>query len=403
MADTLSLTLPQAEAQFVDRNLNLIATKFSISESKAYEIQARLRNNPSVYFEQMPYNHITREVLPLKQSNSQQTLQLQQLLLLAGKRQKQYALAQIRTDIAADRFYDLVHTLKYQLRSTFYDLHYAQQSQAVYEEEIRSLQRTVDVYQQQYEKGNVPLKDLSRLKAYLFNLTIEQQQLQRRIVEDQAALAVLLNTSPSTAFRPVISLTDIESLNPASLQTDSLFALAARSRYDLKAFADETRQEEQNWALQRALAIPDLTLQATYDRNGSYIPNYIGVGVGVNLPVFNKNQGNIQAAKIRIQGSQQAYKAYRLQVEAEVQQAFTKVQQTDLLFRRFDKRFNEGFGRLIEGVVLNYQKRNIDVVEFIDFFESYKNVQVQYNQLQNDRLQSLEELNLATGSILLGQ
>ncbi|MGA0556576.1 TolC family protein [Larkinella sp. VNQ87] len=399
-SDTLRLTLAQADAQFHQNNLQLMATKLGVDENKAYEYQAKLWNNPSLYVEQMPYNAQTMEVMPLRQRNSEQVVQVQQLLLLADKRNKQLAMARTGTELANDRFYDLLRTLNYQLRTTFYDLYYAQQALSVYEQEIGTLQQTVTLFQQQYDKGNIALKDLTRLKAYLFNLTTERQQLLRKLTDDQADLAVLLNASPSVTFQPVLE--NISALQPAvgQLNLNDLYKLAEENRYDLKAFRDQAIQEKQNLSLQKAMAVPDLSLQATYDRNAGYIPNYVGVGVGINLPVFNKNQGNIRAAAVRVQSSQQATDAYTIQVESDVRRAFQKVQQTDQLYRTFDQQFNGDFGRLIQGVTTNYRKQNIDVVEFLDFFDSYKSSQIQYNQLQNDRMQSLEELNFAVGTNL---
>ncbi|RRB17134.1 TolC family protein [Larkinella knui] len=399
-SDTLRLTLAQAEAQFRQNNLQLMANKLGITENQAYEFQAKLWNNPSIYVEQMPYNTQTKEVMPLRQRNSEQVVQLQQLLLLAGKRNKQLAIARTNTELASDRFYDLLRTLNYQLRTTFYDLYYTQQALTVYEQETGTLRQTVTLFQQQYDKGNVPLKDLTRLKAYLFNLTSERQQLLRKLTDDQADLAVLLNASPSVTLQPVLENT--EAIQPAvgQLNLNELLKLADENRYDLKAFRDQAIQEKQNLALQKAMAVPDLSVQATYDRNAGYIPNYVGVGVGINLPVFNKNQGNIKAATIRTQSSQQATDAYQIQVESDVQRAYKKVQQTDQIYRTFDQKFNGDFSRLIEGVTTNYRKQNIDVVEFLDFFDSFKSSQIQYNQLQNDRMQSLEELNFAVGTNL---
>lgn len=399
-SDTLRLTLTQAEAQFRQNNLQLMATRLGVDENRAYEFQAKLWNNPSLYVEQMPYNAQTKEVMPLGQRNSEQVVQVQQLLLLAGKRNKQLAIARTNTELANDRFFDLLRTLNYQLRTTFYDLFYTQQALGVYDEEIGTLRQTVGLFQQQYDKGNVPLKDLARLKAYLFNLTTERQQLFLKLTDDQADLVILLNASPSVTFQPVLE--NIEAVQSAvgQLNLNELYKLAEENRYDLKAFRDQAIQEKQNLALQKAMSVPDLSLQATYDRNAGYIPNYVGIGVGINLPVFNKNQGNIKAATIRTQSSQQATDAYTLQVDSDVQRAYKKVQQTDQIYRTFDQKFNGDFGRLIEGVTTNYRKQNIDVVEFLDFFDSYKSSQIQYNQLQNNRMQSLEELNFAVGTNL---
>ncbi len=397
--DSLRLTLPQAETQFRQHNLSLLATHLGIDEYRAYQAQAKLFANPTIYIEQMPYNRQTREFMPVGQNNSQQVVQVQQLLLLAGKRNKQLALAATNTKIAADRFEDLLRTLSYQLRSALYDLYYQQQALGVYEQESSTLSQTVALYQQQYDKGNVPLKDLTRLKAYLFNLANERQQRLALIADDQATLSVLLNTAPDQPIQPIADAMDPDPRrDPARLALDSLVAAAERNRPDLRGYRDQVTAERQNLTLQRAVAVPDLMVQGTFDRNGSYIPNYFGVGVGMGLPFFNRNQGNIQAARVRTQSSQQAASAYKLQVESELQRSLTKARQADLLYRTFDRRFNSDFSRLIEGVTLNYRKQNINVVEFLDFFDSYKTSQLQFIQLQNDRMQRLEELSLAVGS-----
>ena len=402
--DSLRVTLPQAEDQFRQHNLSVLATRLGIDEYRAYQAQAKLFANPTVYVEQMPYNRQTREFMPIGQNNSQQVVQVQQLLVLAGKRNKQLALASTNTRIATDRFEDVLRTLTYQLRSAFYDLYYQQRALGVYDQESNTLSQTVALYQQQYDKGNVPLKDLTRLKAYLFNLANERQQRLAQIADDQASLSVLLNVAPSQPISPLVSPMDPDPRrNPALLSLDSLVALAQRNRPDLRGYQDQITAERQNLTLQKAIAVPDMTVQGTFDRNGSYIPNYIGVGVGIGVPFFNRNQGNIQAARVRAQSSQQIASAYQVQVEGDLQRALTKARQADELYRTFDRRFNSDFRRLIEGVTLNYRKQNIDVVEFLDFVDSYKTSQIQFIQLQNDRMQRLEELNLAVGTDPFGR
>lgn len=399
LTDSLRLTLPQAEEQFRQHNGSLLATRLGVDEYRAYQAQAKLFANPTIFVEQMPYNRQTREFMPVGQNNSQQVVQVQQLLLLAGKRNKQLVLAATNTKIATDRFEDLLRTLSYQLRSAFYDLYYQQQALGVYEQESNTLSQTVALYQQQYDKGNVPLKDLARLKAYLFNLSNERQQRLAQIADDQATLSVLLNTTPDQPIRPIVTPMDPDPRrDPARLSLDSLTVAAERNRPDLRGYRDQVTAERQNLTLQKAAAVPDLMLQGTFDRNGSYIPNYFGVGVGIGLPFFNRNQGNIQAARVRTQSSQQIASAYGLQVESELQRSLTKARQADQLYRTFDRKFNSDFSRLIEGVTVNYRKQNINVVEFLDFFDSYKISQLQFIQLQNDRVQRLEELSLAVGS-----
>jgi cobalt-zinc-cadmium efflux system outer membrane protein len=125
------------------------------------------------------------------------------------------------------------------------------------------------------------------------------------------------------------------------------------------------------------------------------------VNVNVDLPVFNRNQGNIEAAKARVKSSDLLLKSYSQQVEKEVEKVYFRALENDNLYKAFDIKFPQEFNRLIEGITSNYEKRNISVMEFIDFYESYKNNIIQFNQLQIDRITSIEELNFTTGTNII--
>ncbi|WP_460471804.1 TolC family protein [Emticicia fontis] len=395
--DTLRLTLPQAEQEFTQKNLQVVAAKMGISESKAYELQASLKPNPNLYVETMPYNTQRKEVGGFGKNNAQQVVQYQQLLEVAGKRTKRTELARLTTEQVQNQLLALLRDLQYALRTTFYDLYYQQEKLKVYGEEIETLQETVSLYQQQFDKGNVPLKDLARLKAYLFNLNAEKQEILATIADDQSDLNVLTNN----LGRYFVADANVTGVNLNQLKIGDLITQAEENRSDLNVIKTGVKLENQNLLLQKALAKPDVTLQLTYDRNGGYITNYLGLGASINLPFFNKNQGNIEAARIRTQSVQKTLQAYQLQVQQSVITSYNKAIQADKMYQTFDSRFATDFSNLIDGVILNYKKRNIDVVEFIDFFDSYKNTVIQFNQLQSNRMKAFEDLNYAVGKVII--
>jgi len=399
-SDTLKISLNQAENAFLQENLQLIAAKLGISEGRAYELQAGLRVNPNLYLEHMPYNSQSRELGGLRQSNAEQIVQFQYLLQVAQKRQKAVSLAQANTEQAENSFRELVRNLQYQLRSSFYDLYFTNQALAMYEQEMSSLQQTLGAYQEQYNKGNVPLKDLARLKAYLVTLNTEKQSLIQQRFDDERDLGFLIGAKNNYLIQPILE-GQINNADINKFTISDLWNIASENRYDLKSTLTQRKIEERNLSLQMANRKPDLTFQMTYDRNGSFVPNYVGVGVGMNLPVFNKNQGNIQAAQIRIQEAEKLQNSYQLKVEKEVQNAYYKAHQADEVAKTIDSKFSEDFSKLIGGVLDNYRKQNITVVEFIDFFDSYKQTILQYNQLQNDRVSAFENLNYVVGKTIL--
>jgi cobalt-zinc-cadmium efflux system outer membrane protein len=154
-------------------------------------------------------------------------------------------------------------------------------------------------------------------------------------------------------------------------------------------------------ALQKAMATPDLTIGYSYDRAGSYLNNYHGLTIAMDLPVFNKNQGNIKIAENTIQANKQNLAQTDVQINNDVLQALLKAQEAERLYKTLDKNYLPSFNKLIDGVVQNYQKRNITLLEFMDFLESYKITVTQINTLQNTRMQTFENLNFVVGKKVL--
>jgi cobalt-zinc-cadmium efflux system outer membrane protein len=72
-------------------------------------------------------------------------------------------------------------------------------------------------------------------------------------------------------------------------------------------------------------------------------------------------------------------------------------------FRCIDQSFTRDFESLNEGVIKNFQKRNVSLLEFVDFFESYNESLQALNELRKARLQSYEELNNTVGAELFNK
>ncbi len=70
----------------------------------------------------------------------------------------------------------------------------------------------------------------------------------------------------------------------------------------------------------------------------------------------------------------------------------------DKLFRNLDPSFGKDFERLMHEMVINYQRRNIGLLEFIDFYDAYKQNTLQVNTIKLNRVTALEDLNFYTGT-----
>jgi outer membrane protein, heavy metal efflux system len=401
-ADTVAITLQQAEEHFLKNNLQLLAARFNIDAAKASVHQAELWNNPNISIEQNAYNKFTKRYFDITKTGNTE-VQLQQLILLAGKRDKQIRLAEINSQIAENTFYDLLRALKYELRTGFFDLYFLQQSLAFYDETIPNVRKTVTATEIIYQKRSILLSEVLRLKSLLFSLENERLGLMNKISEIEHGMDVLLrDTSGSVSyFVPRLDTNALDSLRIDTLPLQDIVATALEKRPDYETAKAQVEYEEANLSLQKAMRLPDLTVGGTYSRAGNYIPDYYALTLSIDLPIFNRNQGNVEISENTLEANKMLREYSRKTLQKEIASAYKKAADTDSLFRAFDEKFTGEYKTLVEGINADYQKRNITIIEFTDFYESYRTSMLQMNQLQNDRVDAFEGLNYAAGTTLI--
>lgn len=398
--DTVALTLARAEQVFLDNNLQLLASRFNIDASHAAAVQAGLWANPNIAIEQNAYNQETGRYFDFTRSGNTE-VQIQQLFLLAGKRHKQIALADINTQMSENTLYDLMRSLKFELRSDFFDLYFLGQSLRFYNTSISSVQKTVAATEAIFDRRSILLSEVLRLKSLLFTLQTERLGIVNRMTAIQNELRILLHDERRVVYDPVVTQQQLDTLSMLPVTLEVALQAAQDHRPDLRNAQAAIAYEEMNLALQKSLAIPDVTIGGRWSRAGGYIPDYFAVTMSVDLPLFNRNQGNIEVAERTLDANKASGDNAFLGIVKEVTIAYQKALETDRLYRTFDRKFAGEYGQLVDGMTSNYEKRNISIIEFADFFEAYRTSMLQMNQLQNDRIDAFENLNFAAGTDLI--
>lgn len=396
--DTLKLTIGEAETIFLNKNLDLIAQKYSIDSAKATVITAKLYDNPDFSYSNAFYNASTHHFF-----DPEMSLQVSQLIRLAGKRNKSIDVAKSGIDIAQYQFYDLLRTLRFVLRNDFYNIYFLEQSSKLYQLEIASLQKIVPAFADEVKKGFMAPVDVLRIQSQLYNLQAEYNNLQTDIDNVQSELKVLIRANPSVYFLPVAPVSDLDNQVVSQINYQSLIDSAIVNRPDLKALNANIVFSNYNLRLQKAYAKPDITIGANYDRLGSYVQDYNGIGISIPLPLFNRNQGNIQNAKIQTEVNKTLYESGLDKVKSEVTMSYITALRAEKLLLSFDPKFEEKMKDLIIQVTINFQKKNISMLEFLDYYNSYKQNVLQINQLRFNKMSALEQLNFSVGKIIFNQ
>lgn len=393
-----TVTLQSVEDSFLVKNYLLLAQRYQIDASKALVRQAKMWSNPS--FSTVLGFGSTDKLKPFNVGSGGETqYNIDQLIQTAGKRNKAIQLAATATKMSEANFDELIRTLRLQLRENVYNIYYQQQTEKVLKEQLGNLQTIVDAYVTADKKGSVAHADLVRLQALQVGIENDFADLKQQELESQKNLQQLLHSQDFYAAD--IKPTDLAPYTLDKIQLPQLLEAASKNRADVRMADLQYQTAQLNYRLQKSLAVPDLHVGATYDKQGSYVNNFVGLTLGIDLPVWNRNQGNIHAAKLQISSEQQQLLQQQSVAQTEVLNAYQRIVALEKRYKGFDlHQFQGEFDTLIAEVSKNFSKGNISLLQFIDYFNSYSDNAKNINKFLSNRVNAYEELNYATGQEL---
>jgi len=395
-ADTLKLSIKQADSLFLKNNYMLLASQMNIEAQKAQILQAKLYPNPifTANFNAFdPQNNI-----PFHVGNSgQMDFQFEQLILLGGKRKAQIELAKTNATISELEFQDLVRQLKFQLHTGMYSL--SQQIILIekYNAQLSLLDTIISAYEKQAAKGNIALKDVVRIKGVYLNLNNNRADIIKEYLSILSDIQTILQTDK--IIKPEISEAELNAITK-TLSMDELKNTALSNRADYLISQQNKLAAQQYYNYQKKLAVPDLNFITSYDQRGGAFQNQINIGFAIPLPLWNRNQGNRKSAKYMIQQYEYSDEGLKSKIFADIQSKYILYNQTVNEYKKSNLLYNSDFETTLRGVSENFKKRNVSILEFVDFFEAYNNALAEIARIKIQLATSAEELNLIIGKEL---
>ena len=393
---SVKLTLQEAGQRFATCNLELIAERYNIDIAEAGVIQARLFENTVISLEQNVYNRLNGKYFDVGKEG-EAVIEIEQLIYIAGQRNKRVRVEKLNKEMAVYQFEEVLRTLRSELNSKFIEIYYTRKSLSVYDKEIDYLERLLEAMKEQNEKGNISLLEKSRIQALLLSLQQERNDALNRLIALQGDMRLLLGLEADETFEPVFDASVLKQMDTGAVPFAELSERLA-GRPDMKMARTNIQVSRANVSLQKSLAFPEVSLKGSYDRAGNFCDNYFAVGLSISVPVFNRNQGNIKSARLAVLQNTNREELARRQAETELFTSYARLEKAVKLYRSSNFELERDFGTIIEGVNSNYQKRNISLLEFIDYYQAYKETCLQLYQTEKDVFLAMEEVNTVTGS-----
>jgi cobalt-zinc-cadmium efflux system outer membrane protein len=399
------LTLDDAVARALEREPGLRASRAQVEEGRGLLAQASLHPNPSISFSQQEEPAGT---------DNQTRVEIQWPLDLFRKSGR-VAVADREIDAAAHATADRARLLAGSVRMKYGEVMTAVRTLSVTEELVAATTRQRNLVAARVEQGATPPLDRDMLRVEAQRLEAERLvqagNVERRLVE----LKRLLGLPPDAA----LSLRDsLEQLVKGEQMVASTAAAleASASRPDVRQAEAQIAVAEAQIDRTRREGQLDVSLFGMYMRSDAGFPqrgfgpggeiervravfNYWSAGAMVTLPVLNRNQGAIAAAKAQQTAAAAHADAARLAAQSEV--AAARIRNTNAR-RALDAYTAEAVGlarQNLDVVRQTYELGRGTLLDVLNEQRRYLDLERAYTDVLREAFEARQALKEAVGEI----
>src|SRR5579864_5409536 len=385
--------------RFQSTNPTLQAGRIGIDESRATEITAYLRPNPqaSITFDQIG-NAQNANVF----SASTLGATVSYLHERDRKRELRRDSATGATTIATSAQGDLERTLLFTLRGAFVQVLQAKAFQALAQENLQNFDQVLTLSRDRFQAGDIAQIDLDRLQLQRVTYESDVQTAEVNLRTAKIQLLRFMNdqTTPVEQF-DVSGLFDFA---PIAQALGDLRQIALARRPDLQAAIEAIAKAETDHRLAMANGSTDPTITvdggfpSISDVWQSYQPplrEFVGIGVGIPLRIFDRNQGEKLRTELDITRNQKLADAARLQVFSDVDTAYATAMSTVTLLQPYRTTYLDEAARVRDTVTFSYERGGASLLEFLQAEQEYRSVRLSYVNLVAAYLNAAAQLNLA--------
>lgn len=393
---TVTLSLNDSLSLFLEKNLDLLMTKYGIDNAKGIAITAKLFPNPTFLlyggaaFTSKQTFAGTRYITP----------QLEQMFLLAGKRGYRMESAGYGIQASEATFTDAIRQLTLTLKDTYYQVQLASRRLDLAKDNQERFQRILAIGELRFKKGFIAEVDLIRLRLQAVDFGAQVIKFTQEVQTALADLRLLL------AFPPTMDLVLTSDLIYKRVAPDMerLRTEALNKRPDLQARRFVLSQQQTNLKLAKSLRIPDPIVGGAFTMQGPQggsNQQLYSLNLEVPLPVFDRNQGGIAQAEIAIQVAQVDLHKTTLEVQNEIEVNYRNLIQSQRLVEAYQAGVLDDAQTTFSILEKAYQKGGVTLIDLLDAARTSQTILQNYLEALFDYQRNLFLLERAAGQDIL--
>jgi cobalt-zinc-cadmium efflux system outer membrane protein len=389
------ITLDQAIQMALNHNHNLLATRTTVQQNEAEEITANLRPDPVLTgdVQYLPIFEPSNFSSDYIDNTAEFDLGVSYLFERGKKRQHRLQAARDATAVTRAQVSDAERTLQYNVATDFINIELAESTLELANQDLKSFENSVNISEERYKAGQIGRDDFLKMKLQMlqFQMDVSQSKLAR--TQGLSDLRQLLGYESISENYDVASLFDYQAMNGG---LEDLQSTALNSRPDLQAARLSVMGANSQFQLQKAIGKRDVTGQINYAHVSDL--NEIALYGSVQLPIFDRNQGEIKRAGFAISQAQQQQLYTNGQVLTDVRDAYEGLRANDEIVQLYRKGYLDEAQQSRDITEYAYRHGAASMLDFLDAERSYRSTQLGYRQALASYLQSLEQLRQAVGT-----
>ncbi|MGA9180433.1 MAG: TolC family protein, partial [Candidatus Acidiferrales bacterium] len=389
------ISLDQAIQMAMQNNHTLKAARTTIQQSEAQEITANLRPNPvftadAQFIPIFQPNEFTADYI---NETAQFDLGLSYLFERGKKRQHRLQAAQDATAQTKSTVADNERTLTFNVASQFFSVQLAESTLDLALQDMKSFQKTVDISEARYKAGDISEVDYLKIKLQLLQFQSDVAQAQLAKTQALVGLRQLLGYQSVPEDFDVTGDFDYK---PVTLKLEDLQQLALQDRPDFRAAQQGVTAAKSQYELAKANGKVDVTGTFNYDHvSDTNTASFFG---SFQIPIFNRNQGEIARTNYAINQAQELELAASDQVLSDVLTAYEGVRDNDQVVSLYLGGYLNAAQQSRDITEYSYKRGAASLLDFLDAERSYRATELAYRQSLASYLSAVEQLREAVGT-----
>lgn len=389
------IDLEQAIQLAIKHNHALRAAQNTIQQSEAEETTAAIRPNPV-----FTYDDLYIPIFSPSQLNSSTLDNITEFDLgfsytfeRGHKRQARIDAAKDATAVTRSQVKDNERSLTFNVAQQFVNVLQAKADLELANQDLASFQQTVDISTSQYKAGATSEGDLLKIKLQLLQFQTDVSAAKLALVQSLLGLRQLLGFESVPADYDVIG--DL-AYAPMHGNQEDLQSLALKLRPDLQAAQLGVVASQSQYQLAKANRSRSLT--TTFDYTHVSALNSAGFTINMEIPVFDRNQGEIARTHYAITQANELQSAAAETVMTDVANAYQAMKANDEIIQLCRSGYLRQAQDSRDISEYAYKRGAASLLDFLDAERSFRATQLAYRQALANYMLAVEQVKEAVGT-----